>query len=173
MLNLKNRFVLASILIVIAALSRLIPHPYNFSPIDGLALFAGSTLWPKRFFAFLVPLLALFLGDLALGFHSTMPFVYGSVAIMVLLGVKLGSKPGVSSLFQMSLLSSVIFFLVTNFGFWITTPAYPRNAIGLMECYTAALPFFHWTVLGDFVFTFGLFTAFSKIESFALSRDAA
>src|SRR5687768_16435434 len=80
-----NRFVLLSGIILVAVLSKLLPHPVNFAPIGAIALFGGANFASKRA-AFLVPFLALFIGDLITGLHVLMPFVYGCFALNVLLG---------------------------------------------------------------------------------------
>ena len=82
----KPRFIVIASMILVAAASRLIPHPMNFTPITALALFAGACFADKRW-AFGVPLAALLLGDLVLGFHVLMPVVYGSFALSVCLGL--------------------------------------------------------------------------------------
>ena len=72
-------------MIIFAALTRLLPHPPNATAVSALALFAGAQISDRRI-AFLVPLAALFLTDLALGLHSGMIFVYACVTAMVLIG---------------------------------------------------------------------------------------
>jgi hypothetical protein len=68
-------------LLVLAVLSRWIPHPPNFSPLIGIALFAGSR-FDSKFLALGLPVMALALSDLFLGWHSTLPFVYGALLVM-------------------------------------------------------------------------------------------
>jgi hypothetical protein len=160
----NTRFSLAIVLILLAAASRLVPHPYNFSPIDGLALFSGAIFARKKIFAFLIPMIALFLGDLILGFHETMVYIYAAVGLMAFLGRRLGENPKVSSILQYSLLSSVLFFAITNFGVWMSSNLYPHTSAGLGECFIAALPFFHWTVIGDLFFAGVLFGIFQRAE---------
>jgi len=80
------RTVLAALLIVVAAIFRLVPHPWNFTPIGAIALFAGATVKDRRI-AFLFPLLALFAGDVFVGLHKLIPMVYASVLVNVLIGL--------------------------------------------------------------------------------------
>ena len=128
--------------IIVGAFMRLIPHWPNFTPIAAIALF-GGTYFGKKYLAFIVPIAALFLSDLIIGFHNNMIAVYASFAIIVVLGFYLKNRVKVSSVIMASLSSSLIFFLITNFAAWLSNPIYPQNFIGLMESYTAGLVFFN------------------------------
>lgn len=157
----KNpRFLTLTSMIAIAALSRLIPHAWNFTPVAAMALFGGAQ-FSKRREAFLVPLAALFLSDLILGFHSTMLAVYLCFAITVLIGRQMHGHISVGSVVGGSLISSVMFFVVTNFACWLTMAEYTKDLSGLGFCYTQALPFFRNTLLGDLVFNGVLFGSFA------------
>src|SRR5260370_5257111 len=79
------RFVVIALIIVAAAVSRLIPHPPNIASITAVALFGGAYLTDKRL-ALVVPLAALLLSDLVLGFYRHMEIVYGSFLLVVCLG---------------------------------------------------------------------------------------
>ena len=153
------------LIILVAVVLRLLPHPPNFAPIAGLALFGGAYLNKK--YALILPLIALFASDLFIGFHSTMPFVYGSFLLSGLIGLGLQSKKSVPTVFGASLLSSVLFFVITNFGVWAVSGMYAPTIEGLVKCYTLALPFFRNTLLGDFFYT-GLF-----FTSYELARRVA
>jgi hypothetical protein len=149
--------------IVGAAALRLVPHPPNFTPIAAMALFSGAYL-TRRWLSFAVPLAAMLLSDAVLGFHSGMPFVYGSVALIVLigwLGLKRVSSFGVVAA---ALISSVLFFAVTNFGTWAVSGMYPLTPAGLAACYVAAIPFFQNTVVGDLFYSGVLFGGFALLE---------
>jgi len=158
-MKLSPRFLILTALIVAAAIVRLLPHPPNFAPIAAMALFGGA-YFNKKVFAFAIPLAALFLTDLFLGFHNTMWAVYLSFIIIVGLGMVMLKKKSVIKIILASVSASVMFFIVTNFAFWATDTLYPTTAAGLAACYTAAIPFFHNTLIGDLFFTgvmFGLF----------------
>lgn len=158
-MKLSPRFLILTALIVAAAIVRLLPHPPNFAPIAAMALFGGA-YFNKKVFAFAIPLAALFLTDLFLGFHNTMWAVYLSFIIIVGLGMVMLKKKSVIKIILASVSASVLFFIVTNFAFWATDTLYPTTAAGLAACYTAAIPFFHNTLIGDLFFTgvmFGLF----------------
>jgi len=151
---------IGSTLILAAALSRLLPHPANFTPILAIAL-AGGVYLDKRI-ALVIPLAALIISDLFIGFHNTIFFVYGSFLLIGFIGVWLQSHKKPLWIVGTTLFSSVIFFMITNFGVWITGGGwfYAKTWQGLIECYTLALPFFRNSVAGDLVYTavlFGLF----------------
>ncbi len=143
-------------MIVFAALTRLLPHPPNFTAVSALALFAGAQLADRRL-ALLAPLAALFLTDLVLGLHQGMLLVYGCVAIMVLVGGLLGPQGSVLRTAGAALAGSVLFFGVTNFGVWAFDGLYAPTLAGLAACYVAAVPFFQNAVAGDLFFTAALF----------------
>lgn len=157
--KLSPRFLLLTGMILVAAVVRLLPHPPNFAPIAAMALFGGA-YFNKKVFAFAIPLAALFFTDLFLGFHNTMWAVYLSFVVIVGLGMVILKKKSIVKIILASVSASVLFFVVTNFAFWATDTLYPTTLTGLAACYTAAIPFFHNTVIGDLFFTgamFGLF----------------
>src|SRR3989344_3080649 len=84
-------------IITLGALSRLLLHPPNFTPVAGLALFSGSHLGKKS--RFVVPLVAMLISDVFLGFHSTMVYVYGSFIIITFLGSRLNKNQKLTKLF--------------------------------------------------------------------------
>lgn len=158
-IKVSPRFLILAGLIIVAAIVRLLPHPPNFAPIAAMALFGGA-YFNKKVFAFAIPLAALFLTDLFLGFHNTMWAVYLSFIVIVGLGMVMLQKKSVLRVVLASVSASVLFFVVTNFAFWATGALYPTTSAGLAACYTAAIPFFHNTLIGDLFFTgamFGLF----------------
>ncbi len=129
-------------IILAAALFRLVPHWPNFTPVAAIALFGGACL-NKKYIAFLMPLAALFLSDLILGFHGMMGWVYAGFVITTLIGLILKRNITLFTVAGASLLSSVIFYLITNFGAWIGSPVYPDSFAGLIQCYVAGLAFFN------------------------------
>ena len=131
-MNYRNLTILS--MIVLAVITRLLPHPPNVAPITGIALFAGCNIKDKNL-AFMLPLLCMFVTDLFLGFHMTMPFVY--LSFMCISNIGIGSKKITNGTI---LGSSLLFFLVTNFGVWYL--GYPNTLAGLVSCYTLAIPFF-------------------------------
>jgi hypothetical protein len=166
-----SRFGIVAGMIVAAAAARLIPHPPNFTPVGAMALFAGATLADRRW-AVLIPLAALFLSDLALGSHSTLLFVYGAFVLITLLGRTLmNHRRSPLRIGGASLAASLLFFMVTNFGSWISYDWYPRTLEGLWACYMAAIPFFGNTVGGDLIYSAALFGGLALIETFASAKQ--
>ena len=151
--------------IAAAAALRLVPHPPNFSPIDGMALFSGAYI-ARRSIALAAPLAALVLSDLVLGFYSGMLFQYAAVVLIVLLSSVALSRKGVLRIVGAAIASSVLFFVVSNFGVWLVSGMYPQSIAGLGACYAAAVPFFQNTVAGDLFYTALLFGGFALAEHF-------
>ena len=142
--------------VIIAVALRLLPHPPNFAPIAALALFAGVYLSRKT--ALVIPLAAMLISDLFLGFYEPMVglAVYGSFLLTVVLGFCVKKQKKWFTILGGSLAGSLVFFLTTNFAVWAFTPWYAKTMNGLSLCFTMALPFFKNTLLGD-LFYVGLF----------------
>ena len=144
--NLKNYF-LPICLIIVLSFSRLIPHPWNFTPVLAMGIFSG--FYFKNFIlGSFVVVFSMFVGDLFLGFHSTMFFTYTSLIIAVVLGLLIKKFKFTEILFY-GVASSVCFFLVTNFGAWLTLEMYEKNLVGLFQSYVLAIPFFHNTLISN------------------------
>ena len=156
------RYGAAAVLIVIAAFSRLLPHPANFTAIAGIALFGGVYL--DRRFAFIVPIAAMLISDYFIGFYSGMYWVYGSFVLIVLLGLWLKDHKRPLYIAGGTIAGSILFFVVTNFGVWMTSGSmYAPTWSGLVECYVAAIPFFRNTLSGDVFFVAVMFGAYEGI----------
>ncbi|MGN6155356.1 MAG: DUF6580 family putative transport protein [Sphingomicrobium sp.] len=159
----KARLVALITAIFVAAAMRLLPHPPNFSPIAAMALFSGAYL-PKRALAFVAPFAALLLSDAVLGFYAGMNFVYLSFGLTVLIGWAVASRKTPLTIGAAAVASSVMFFVLTNFGMWLFSGFYPLTGAGLAACFVAAVPFFQNTLVGDLVFTAVLFGGFAVVE---------
>lgn len=159
----NSRIVLMVGMILLAGFLRLVPHPPNFAPIAAMALFAGAH-FQQRALAFLVPLMAMLLSDMIIGFHSGIVLVYVCMAIAVAVGMLLKGRMGTVTVAAGLLASAVIFFVVTNFGVWFTSGMYALSIEGLVACYVAAIPFFHNTVLGNVFFGALLFGGFALMQ---------
>lgn len=159
MKQITPKFWILTLMIFAAAFVRLIPHPPNFAPIAAMALFGGA-YFSKKWAAFIVPLAAMFITDMILGFHATMWAVYLSFALIVVIGMLMIKQKKIGNIFFASVSASVLFFILTNFGAWLSSPFYAKTGAGLAACYTAAVPFFHQTLLSDLFFVgvmFGLY----------------
>lgn len=158
----KSPRALVPALVAAAALMRLVPHPANFLPISAMALFAG-TRCGSRSQALLLIALAMLASDTILGFHPTMFFVYASLALTVVLGSVLKERESVATIGASALASSLLFFLVTNFGVWLVDGMYPLTGAGLVTSYIAAIPFFENSLVADLLYTALIFGAFEFV----------
>ncbi len=161
----KNRiftpaFFFALGVIALAAILRLVPHLPNFTPVAAMALFAGTYVRRKEL-AFSIPLAAMLISDLILGFHTVMIAVYVGLAIIVAFGFILQKNVRPTNVILASLGSSVVFFLLTNFAVWANgMVGYPMNFAGLTQCYAAGIPFFRNALIGDLFYNAVFFGSF-------------
>ena len=174
LLAMKKNILLIVALIVIGILGRMIPHPPNFTPIIAIALLA-SHVFKNKWIVILTPLMAMWISDLVLNnyrytghhdggflvFSSSSLWVYGPIICIALLGTVLIKKVKISNIALSSISGSLIFFLVSNFGVWISGTMFPKSLFGLIECYTFALPFFGNALVGDLVYCTILFASYS------------
>lgn len=153
---------LALIMVFATAATRLLPHPWNFTPLVAMALFGGATL-RKVSWAVVASLSSLALSDLALGYfpYPGMAWVYGATVAVVLLGTLLRQRRGVAPTAAATLIGGAVFYLVTNFGVWASGSLYPKTVEGLVACYVAGIPFYRNQVLGDLFFAALLFGAYA------------
>lgn len=187
-MKLKQNTALIILMIVIAAMTRLIPHYPNFTAVGAIALFGGAYL--GRRWAFVVPLLALFISDLVLNnliyakqfpeiyegftlFYAGSWPVYLAFIAVILLGAKMLKKVSISTVLGTSVVAAVVFFLITNFAVWAGVSAYPKTLTGLTACYTAAIPFFWNTVMGNVFFGSILFGGYEWIRSRQMIAEQA
>lgn len=143
--------------IMIAVWFRLIPHLPNFTPVTSLALFSGLML-TRKWLSISVPLIAMILSDLVLGFSSISMWVYLGFASITMIGWFL-DKMNAKSI----LLSSLIFFIISNFGVWIL--GYPHTIEGLIMCYTLAIPFFGYSIMGDLFWGYTFKYSYKLLEN--------
>lgn len=171
------RFVIAVLMIFAAAALRVLPHPWNFTPVGAMAIFAGS-LFRNRWVAFLLPLAALFAGDLFVGLYKLMFIVYVSFALSVAIGRWLAPwrrqsclrastpSPTLTRVAGAVFLGALQFFLVTNFAMWALGDFYPKTSTGLATCFINAIPYFWNTLAGDALYSAILFGGFALAEKF-------
>lgn len=166
--NMRTKKIISyGLIILLAVLARLIPHVPNFAPIGGLALFSGANF--KNKIALLIPLCAMFISDIFLGFHKTVPYVYVSFIIIALIGGLIKNNKW-QSLALASLTSSILFFLITNFGVWATGSMYIKNLDGLMQSYAMGLPFFRNTIISDLFYSFSFFYGYRFLSNFVFKK---
>jgi hypothetical protein len=151
--------------ILLAALSRLLPHPPNFTPVIAIALFAGA-YFRNSLWAWVLPLCVMMVSDLGLWWlHGYDLFtlmrlvIYLSLLAIVGIGIPVGRKISVSGVLGGSLAGAILFFVVTNFAVWLGGRLYPMTWEGLMACYTAAIPFFRNTLMSTLLYSALMFGA--------------
>ncbi len=159
----NTRFIIICLIIVLAVLSRFLPFPPNVAPVAAIALFGGAYFSDKRL-ALFIPLGVMLLSDLLIGLHSTLLFVYAAFALIVGIGILLGKKISPLRIAGASVAGSVLFYVITNFGVWLLAPYYPLTIEGLIASYTMAIPFFHYTLLGDLFYTTAVFGSYELIK---------
>jgi hypothetical protein len=157
---------LCFLLILLAAASRLLPHPSNFTPVGALGLFAGAYISLRRYW--LVPIMALLVSDVFIGFYNpvAMVFVYMAFIGCALLGrIMLSSGRNVIRIGFSAFLSAVLFFVISNFGVWLAGLYYPMSLTGLLQCYAMAIPFFGNTLYGDLFYVTVLFGIYEGVRT--------
>ncbi|HEY3251040.1 MAG TPA: DUF6580 family putative transport protein [Ignavibacteria bacterium] len=166
-----TNFITAILLILFAAFARLLPHPENFAPVAAAALFAGFYLNKK--YALIVPIAAAVLSDIFIGFYPYVLWVYGTYAVIALIGLAMkGSFNNTKGIKKAGIVcgttvfSSIVFFLITNFGVWTSGLFYEMSFKGLMDSYIAAIPFFRMTILADVVYITVMIGVYELITKF-------
>ncbi len=150
-------------IILVAAVSRFLPHPPNVTPLMAMAIFGGAMISDKKI-AFILPLAAMFLSDIFLGFHAGMPGVYLGFILSVLIGRIFLAKPNALKVFSGSLAASVIFFVLSNLSLWMFGSWYEASFAGLITCFDMAIPFFRYEAVGTLAFSAVFFGAYALAE---------
>jgi len=167
------RFLFITAIILVASITRVFPHIPNFTPIAAMALF-GGVYYSNKAMAFIMPLLAMAISDILLeittgwGFHNTMIYVYASFVLTTIIGLMIKQKVSIKSVAAGSLISSVLFFIITNFGVWAAS-GFVGGISGLSTTYVLGIPFFGPTLAGDLFFNSILFGAFYLVQQKAPS----
>ena len=172
----KKLIIIFSIFAIIFV-GRIIPHPYNFTPLIGMTLLSGF-LFKNRLLAMIIPLLSFWLSDIFINnyiysgyyngftiFQSGMFWTYGSVLAISLIGSKFLSSSKISKVCLASLSGSTIFFIISNLGVWFSSAMYAKSLAGLIQCYTLALPFYGSSLIGDLIYSSIFFSAYNLATS--------
>lgn len=164
----RNELLFGFGILILAVLSRFLPHPPNFTPILAIALFGGAIFKNKKI-ALAIPIVAVFMTDLVLGLHESMIPVYLCLGLFIYMGMNL-KKNNSKSIAINSIGSAVIFFLVTNFSVWAFGGMYAPTLSGLMESYSLAIPFFTWSLVSTLLYSGVLFGAYNLFEKHAVDE---
>ena len=176
MIFIKNNFYFILGLILIVAFARIIPHYPNFTPLCAIALFGGK-YFNNKYIAYLLPLLALWFSDILINnfilnnyfdgftlFYSGFYWQYGSFILITLIGRKTLKNISFIRLLGISISSSLLFFVISNFGVWISSSFYSKDVFGLIACYVAAIPFYYGTLSGTIFYSFFLFGSYEFLS---------
>jgi len=157
-MSLRSKILLACSLIVLGVAVRLLPHAWNATPLVASTILSGLYLGKR--WALIVPIVTMLIGDIFIGFYEwpLMICVYSCFALIGYLSSRKLFAKKYNDLMLLSVSSSVIFFLATNWAVWQFTPWYTKTASGLLYCYFLALPFFRNAIFGDLFYTLTLFT---------------
>ena len=168
----KKKLLLAIAMLAVVFLGRVMPHPYNFTPVIAITLLS-SYIFKNKYVSLGLPLFALWLSDLFINnvvyagyypgftFLSTgMIWTYGSILLVALLGSVMFKKMSSSRVALASISGSTIFYLISNFGVWIVSPMYAKSIAGLIVCYSLALPFYGSSLAGDLIYSALFFGAY-------------
>jgi hypothetical protein len=184
---LKKNLLLIVLFIAIIFFGRILPHPYNFTPLIAVTLLSSYSL-SNKFLAIMIPLVGFWISDLFMNnyiyagyftdftvFNSGMIWTYGAIVLVALMGSSFLNKISTGKVVLASLSGSTIFYLISNFGVWAFSPMYAKTLTGLVQCYSLALPFYGTSLMGDLVYSALLFGAyqlvFSKNPNFLTSQS--
>ena len=175
-----STLIIAVLLIIIAALSRVFLYPHNFSPIIGMAIFAGAVIKDRRL-AFALPLLAMFLSDvlfevfnIAPGFWGWGQLVgYGILAFITLIAFSM-KKINVFSVAGYSIGSSLLFFFLSNSAFFVfdnpVYHTYTQDLNGYLATLAGGLPFLKTGIIADLVYSTVLFGTYFLVQHYAFNK---
>ena len=183
----KKKLLLIILFIAVIFFGRVLPHPYNFTPLIAVTLLSSFAI-SNRMLALVVPLMGFWLSDLFMNnvvyagyysnftiFNSGMIWTYGAIFLVGLMGSSFINKISSGKVVLASLSGSTIFYIISNFGVWVLSPMYAKSVTGLIQCYTLALPFYGTSLIGDLLYSSLLFGAyqlvFSKNINFLISRS--
>ena len=158
----KGRFLLLTFLIILGVMSRFVPHYPNFTAVGAVALLSGR-YFERKVFGYIIPLVIIWISDLFLN-HFIYPeyssgwqswigdtWTYLGFGLTILIGSELIRRVSTLSVIQSAIISSVVFFLISNFGVWSQGSMYPKDSIGLLAAYIAGVPYFWSSLLASLI----------------------
>lgn len=176
-------FIIAALIILVSAVSRVLMYPNNFSSIIAMALFAGAIFTDKKF-AYAMPLLAMVISDVlfeisgkAQGFWGWGQIVnYAALALITAFAFSL-KKINIVSVVGYSISASLFFFVLSNLSFFLIDNQqyhlYSQDVKGLVQCYIAALPFLKTSIVADLFYSVLLFGTYYMITSHSFDKKLA
>jgi len=133
-------------------------------------IFRGVYLNKK--YAIILPLVLMALTDVFLGVYSSIFFTWASIAAIAFIGIQTKKNKSFKGVAFGSLLSAVLFFVVTNVGVWLTSGMYSLDFSGFMNCFYLAMPFFRYTLVSTIVYSFVLFGSYELISARLILKPA-
>ena len=164
-MQINKKFIFGITIVFVLALSRVLPHPPNFTPILGMAFFAGA-VFDKKIYSYCIPILAMLISDLYLGFHAGMPIIYFAICVCILIGTFFHSKLNLTTSFLGISAGVISFYLISNFAVWYGSGMYASDLNGLITCYIMALPFLQNTILSSAIYGIAAFGAYRLAEKY-------
>ena len=159
----ENYRIIAVVAILTLALFRLIPHPPNFTPILAMSIFAGMK-FKNNLYSYIIPIMVMFISDIFIWLHSGMLVIYPTLLITTLIARNF------NTINSASIISSTLFFITSNLQVWLISNMYGKNILGLIECYTAAIPFFGMTLISTFIYSYVLFLSFELLTKIPIKQ---
>ncbi|MEQ1768850.1 MAG: DUF6580 family putative transport protein [Devosia sp.] len=154
---------LAILLVVIGAGSRLLHLPPNIAAVTGVTIFAGFAI-RNVWLALAVPIAAMALADVVLGWYPEVIYTWAGMAAGVLLARAILHPLTPLRLIGTTFAASLVFFVLSNLGVFISG-YYGYTLEGFIACYVAAIPFWQNSLIADFTSTalvFAIYLALTR-----------
>lgn len=166
----RASYFILTFMIGLGLIGRFFPHLPNVTPITAIALFSATYLGLR--YSFIIFFATMLVSDIFIGFYQwpVMLSVYGSFALASLIGLYLKNHKTFPIILGGTVVSSLLFFLITNWAVWQYGGMYSPGWDGLFESYTMAIPFFKNSLVGDLFYTSIFFGAFETVKYFVQSR---
>ena len=155
------KYLLAVLFLIMGVVMRVVPFAPNFTPLLSISLLTG--LYTKNRYFVILPILIMLISDLYIGNHITAIWVYSSLLLIFVFGYFM-KKSSYTSIVTFSIISSITFFIVSNFGVWVTG-GYSHTFEGLITCYLTAIPFYKNTLLSTILYSSSIHFIVSFIPS--------
>ena len=157
-------------LILSVSLSRIIPHPPNFTPIISLAII-GPFLFRNLYLCIFCILCSMIISDFFIGFHDGLLQIYLIITLICILFDKFKKKVNSINLLYLSFSGSLIFFMLSNFNVWFFGDLYAKDINGLINCYIMAIPFFTNTLISTIIFSYLIFFISNEIAKISYLKN--
>ena len=167
----KTAFIIGVILVTLGVASRFLPHLWNVTPLTAILLFSSTYLGLR--YSLIIFFSTIIVTDIFIGFYEwqIMLAVYGSFVLASLLGSVIKKYKTPTTILFCSLGSSILFFVVTNYAVWQFSGMYEHSIVGILECFTLALPFFKNSLFGDLFYTGVIFGAYEAVKYVSLQHS--